>query len=186
MSSLCEVPQNGAEYPDFGGSLAATSNCIMVLGERPSFNTSFGSAVSKLHKRIRTIGAAFTPEQDRAPSNTHVCDLVKFRGEPGFILDGPDPEAIISLSMNCLTAELDYLDPVLILRTDLARKAMRKIRRSFPHLVTVAFEKVDQHPGLVEVLHWSSNKGISNWPTSIKAKFDADPELSARVHGLYP
>jgi len=48
-------------------------------------------------------------------------------------------------------------------------------------LVTTTFNKIDQHAGLVDVLHWSSNKDPWNWPQSIKVRLDAEPELRDRV-----
>jgi hypothetical protein len=54
--------------------------------------------------------------------NIHVTDVVKFRGPtvrdgPGrapqlpLILDGPDPERMIDISVKCLAEELRLLDP---------------------------------------------------------------------------
>jgi hypothetical protein len=206
FASLCDVPLRVSNDVGFRGSIGATARCIFVLGERPSFNRSFASASTKLLKRIESLQAYYVFEINplcdlkfiRAKAdaegslNVHVTDVVKFRGPtprdgPGcssqlpLIFDGPDPERMIHVSVQCLEEELRLLDPVLILRTHLAKKAMGEIRSRYPDSGKAIFDEIEQHPGLVEVLHWSSDADSNDWPLRVRERLSKDTALTQRV-----
>lgn len=221
FSSLCHVPIRASRrtgtatigVPDstpFRGSLGATEKCIMVLGERPSFNRSFSAAASKLLKRIASIHVYSVPGNDCAAENqllsakagepgclnVHVSDVVKFRGPTGrdgpgsnfelpLLFDAPDPERMITISVECLAEELRLLNPVMILRTDMARVAMKRIRQCYPGAIGSVFAEIDAHPGLVEVVHWTTDDGPANWPLRIRENLVNDSDVAERVRSSF-
>jgi hypothetical protein len=88
---------------------------------------------------------------------------------------------MIDISVECLQEELRLLDPVLLLRTHLARRAMGEIRKRHPGAVKAIFDRIEQHPGLVEVLHWSSDKDRNNWPLRVRERLTKDAALAERL-----
>jgi hypothetical protein len=191
--SLCYVPRRVTNAAILRGSIGATAKCIFVLGERPSFNRSFAHAAGKLFKRIGSIqGYDVLENNENGALNVHVSDVVKFRGptprdvpgynsQPPLIFDGPDPERMIDISVECLAGELRLLDPVLVLRTHLAKRAMGEIRQRYPGAVKATFDEIEQHRGLVEVLHWSSDADPNNWRLRIREKLTKDSALAEQV-----
>jgi hypothetical protein len=73
------------------------------------------------------------------------------------------------------------LDPLLILRTDLARKGMNAIRRCYPATVQNAFERIEECPGLIEVVHWSTNNRLTDWDDQIRTKLLEQQGLGEEV-----
>jgi hypothetical protein len=213
--SLCQVPPRALKATpntesSFLGSLGATAGCIMVLGERPSFNRSFADAAGKLLECIAEIELHLVYENGRiseqrllankpgelGPLNVHVTDIVKFRGPTGRddsgydsklpkIFDGPDPERMITLSVECLAAEIRLLDPVMILRTNLAKDAMEQIRQRHPEIVRTTFAAIDEHPGRVEVAHWKDQGAPADWLLRIREKLMKNVRLAEDVRSRF-
>ena len=69
---------------DPANQLGAQPGCVMLLGERPSFDASYGHAVSGVYELVKTLAVKF----NRAVDDFHVTDLIKFRGEPGHSTEG--------------------------------------------------------------------------------------------------
>jgi hypothetical protein len=126
LQSLCEASAAGKRFPGFCGSLGARPGGIFVVGERPSFNTSYGAAVTHLYAQIQPLLAAYDSIAPAGePYTCHITDLVKFRGQNWN--DGLTPK-MIEISARCLGEELQVLQPSLILITDMAAKRLAAVR----------------------------------------------------------
>jgi hypothetical protein len=91
---------------------------------------------------------------------------------------------MVDISVECLQGEIRVLEPVLILRTHLAKAAMEQIRDQYPSSVSDTFDQIEEHPGLVEVVHWSSNSD-SSWRLRIQERLTKDADLAARVESTF-
>jgi hypothetical protein len=149
LNSLCEIPRKGNSYPGFRGTLGASAGCVVLVGERPSFNASYGSAVSGVYKLVTRLAA----EYNRSVEDFHVTDLIKFRGEQGGSTDDLCSH-MIDLSVQCLSDEVAVLSPGMVIMTDMANDLLpfvqSKLNRSDKRL-----DSVTKHANRLAVSHWS-------------------------------
>ncbi len=149
LNSLCEMPCDGNSYRGFQGTLGARVGCIMLIGERPSFNTRYGSAVSPVYKLLKRLAA----EHEKSLEDFHVTDLIKFRGEPGRSREDLTSQ-MIDVSVGCLSAELSALSPESVFLTDMANDLIQFVQSKL-NVLDKRLDSVVSHPRKVIVRHWS-------------------------------
>ena len=162
FQSLCEVPAIGKRFPGFPGSLAAQPGCICILGERPSFNTRYAGAVSKLNAKLGCLASSLESSRLLGGAVTfHVTDLIKFRGMG--LADNLTRE-MIEISSECLDQELQYLQPPVVIVTDMAARGLRKLKPSANQ-----FTALHNHRLKIEVPHWSRRQADDEWGNCVRS-----------------
>lgn len=156
FQSLCTVPRrkNLNAYPGFGGSLCAEKGCVFVVGERPSFNRSYASAVTHLHRLL--------PQTDTR--SIHLTDVIKFRGKR--LKDGLTDE-MIKISTRCLVDEIELLEPTGLVITDMALDGLRAMLQPW-NPTSSGLAPLIQHPRLKVVPHWKKQGAAEAWTTAFR------------------
>lgn len=149
LNSLCDIPHKGKSYSGFQGSLGAVPGCAVLVGERPSFNSSYGSAVSGAHDLIGQLAARL----NLRVQDFHVTDLIKFRGEPGRSTQDLCSH-MIDISVECLSAEFAVLHPAVVVVTDMA-SALLPFVQSMLSVLDARLDAIFQHPNRISVPYWS-------------------------------
>jgi hypothetical protein len=165
LQSLHERRATSKQFPGFLGSLGAQRGCVFILGERPSFNVSYASAVTSLYEQIQRLSRM--PELvERIGSSVtfHVSDLLKFRGENWN--DGLT-ELMLEISGACLHEEMKLLQPSLVIVTDMARRRLQKVEQ---HLPAEVVSQLREHPASIVVPHWKTARARSDgWSGMVRA-----------------
>ena len=149
LNSFCDIPSRGKSYPGFQGSLGASPHCAVLVGERPSFNASYGSAVSGVYS---LLGRLATQMKLRV-QDFHVTDLIKFRGEPGRSTEDLCSR-MIDISVECLAAEFALLTPTVVVITDMALELLPFVQSKL-NLLDTRLNAVFQHQNKTITKHWS-------------------------------
>jgi hypothetical protein len=164
FQSLCRVPRTGKEYESFGGSLGAEPGCVVVVGERPSFNDSYASAIRHLRVGLDLLRASTAlTERLGGPPMFHITDLVKFRG---MSFRDNLADKMLDISARCLEKEFVVLRPKIVLLTDMAEKRLREVDDRLGRNTPVV-GLILNHPMLVRVPHWSRAGSSTTWVTAI-------------------
>jgi hypothetical protein len=149
LDSLCELPKRGNSYPGFRGSLGAAPGCVFLLGERPSFNTRYGAAVTGVYDLLGQMASTLKKQL----TDFHVTDLIRFRGEPGHSTEDLCSH-MIDVSVECLSQEFSVLKPTAVVITDMA-EALLPFVQSKLNVLDKRLDAVLKHPNRVPVRHWS-------------------------------
>jgi hypothetical protein len=149
LNSLCDIPHRGKSYSGFQGSLGATPGCAVLVGERPSFNSLYGSAVSGAYERVGRLAIQF----NLRVQDFHVTDLIKFRGEPGHSTEDLCSQ-MINISVECLSAEFRLLQPSVVVITDMANELLPFIQSKLS-VLDPRLDIIFKHPNRRPIRHWS-------------------------------
>lgn len=168
FESLCEVYQHRKTFQGFRGTIGACPQAVFVIGERPSWNDSYAGAVTDLVARLELLEKC--PEVaeflGRAPG-FHVTDAIKIRGSG--ITDNL-PRRIVELSVKCLCAEFQLLQPVpmiiLPVTKSMARRRAGNVVRYLSEKLgkESCLDEILRHPMVVTVPHWTCLDDPHEWP----------------------
>jgi hypothetical protein len=155
--SLCTVPQRRRAnlYSGFGGSLCAQKGCVFVVGERPSFNRSYASAVTHLHRLL--------PDAQSGTKSIHFTDVIKFRGKR---LNNHLTKPMIEISTRCLVDEVELLAPSGVLITDMALDGLKALVQPW-NPTSVRLAPLISHSRLKVVPHWKKNGAAAAWTKAL-------------------
>ena len=121
----------------------------MLIGERPSFNVLYGSAVSGVYALVSRLAEQYA----KSIEDFHVTDLIKFRGEPGRSTEDLCSQ-MVHLSVDCLSAEFSILNPELVVLTDMANDLIPFVQSKL-NILDKRLDSIAKHPRRVIERHWS-------------------------------
>jgi hypothetical protein len=156
--SLCTVPQRkrASLYSGFGGSLCAQKNCVFVVGERPSFNRSYASAVTFLHRLL--------VRAESITKSIHFTDVIKFRGKR---LNDHLTKPMIAISTRCFVDEVELSDPSGVVITDMALDGLKALVQPW-NVTSVRLAPLIQHSRLKVVPHWKKRGAAAAWTEALR------------------